>query len=89
MILFSSGSKISAADPCFMGVKSMADSYLVIESMIKSNLAAPLLGWKVGATSAGAQKMLGISTPFYAPLFTTDVLDFRPQDCTQAVHFFF
>lgn len=31
-----------------------------------------LVGWKIGATAAAAQQMLGLTSPFYGPIFESD-----------------
>ena len=52
---------------------TIEDSYQVQDSLIK-HLGLQVGGWKVGATSAKAQQMLGTNEPFAGRMFKSGIL---------------
>lgn len=44
------------------------DEAYLLQSVVFNNLDAAIVGWKIGCTSARAQEILGISSPFFGPL---------------------
>lgn len=44
------------------------DDAMAIQTEVFNQFGSPLIGWKVGATTEGAQKAFGIDSPFYGPM---------------------
>ncbi|WP_424944673.1 2-keto-4-pentenoate hydratase [Aliiroseovarius crassostreae] len=53
--------------------KSLEDAYIVQEHMARA-MGEPVVGWKVGFTSATARKAAGVSEPLAGPLFQETIL---------------
>jgi 2-keto-4-pentenoate hydratase len=54
-----------------------SEAYAVQRSLIdvmRDEYNRKLIGWKIGATTAVAQKRMNLQQPFFGPLFDADVL---------------
>lgn len=54
-------------------ITSLDDAYK-LQALAAEAYPSKQIGWKVGATNEGAQKLFGCDAPFYGPMFEQEVL---------------
>lgn len=61
-------------DPApFDAIPSLADAYKC-QSLAAESYPSKQIGYKVGATNEGAQKLFGCDAPFYGPMFEKEIM---------------
>ncbi len=57
----------------FDAIPSLDEAYK-LQSMATEAYPSKQIGWKVGATNEGAQKLFGCDAPFYGPMFEQELM---------------
>ncbi len=57
----------------FDAIATLEDAYK-LQAMAAATYPSTQVGWKVGATNEGAQKLFGCDAPFYGPMFEQEIM---------------